>query len=57
MIPIVEPDAEHLVGLIATYREPHTPLVSALLHEARLRVAAFAFDRNFLSTDGKTILT
>jgi hypothetical protein len=57
MIPIVEPDAEHLVGLIATYREPHTPLVSALLHEARLRAAASAFDRNFLSTDGKTILT
>lgn len=33
-IPIVEPDASHLVGLVAAYREPHTPLVSALLHEA-----------------------
>lgn len=34
-IPIVEPEASHLVGLVATYREPFTPLVSALLHEAR----------------------
>lgn len=35
-IPIVEPDASHLVGLVAAHREPHTPLVSALLHQARL---------------------
>ncbi|MGF0539612.1 LysR family transcriptional regulator [Agrobacterium sp. ES01] len=35
MIPIIEPDVEHLVGLVAPHREPHTPLVSALLHEAR----------------------
>lgn len=34
-IPIVQPDARHLVGLVALDREPHTPLVSALLHEAR----------------------
>ncbi len=33
-IPIVEPDARHLVGLVATKREPHTPLVAALLEEA-----------------------
>jgi DNA-binding transcriptional LysR family regulator len=33
-IPIVEPDASHLVGLVAAKREPHTPLVSALLDEA-----------------------
>jgi DNA-binding transcriptional LysR family regulator len=33
-IPIVEPDASHLVGLVATRREPHTPLVAALLDEA-----------------------
>ncbi|CUX34030.1 putative transcriptional regulatory protein, LysR family [Agrobacterium tumefaciens str. CFBP 5621] len=52
IIPITEPDAEHVVGLIATHREPHTPLVSALLHEARQRAAEKAFDRNFLSTDG-----
>ena len=35
IIPIVQPEAQHLVGLVATYREPNTPLVSALLHEAR----------------------
>ena len=34
-IPIVAPEAEHLVGLIAAYREPHTPLLSALLDAAR----------------------
>lgn len=34
-IPITEPDTNHVVGLIATHREPYTPLVSALLHEAR----------------------
>ena len=38
-IPIVEPDASHLVGLVAAHREPHTPLVSALLHQARLLAA------------------
>ncbi|WP_429815084.1 LysR family transcriptional regulator [Ensifer sp. B1-9] len=36
MIPIVDPDARHTVGLVATHREPFTPLVSALLHEARI---------------------
>lgn len=35
MIPIIEPEAAHSVGLVAQYREPFTPLVSALLHEAR----------------------
>lgn len=35
MIPIVEPEATHVVGLVTTHREPFTPLVSALLHEAR----------------------
>jgi DNA-binding transcriptional LysR family regulator len=34
-IPLVEPEATHLVGLVAAHREPFTPLVSALLHEAR----------------------
>ncbi len=33
-IPIVEPDANHIVGLVAAEREPHTPLVAALLEEA-----------------------
>ncbi|MFN7101116.1 MAG: LysR family transcriptional regulator [Pseudorhizobium sp.] len=35
MIPIVEPEASHIVGLVATHREPYTPLVSALLYQAR----------------------
>ncbi|MEO3998010.1 LysR family transcriptional regulator [Mesorhizobium sp. CAU 1732] len=34
-IPIVEPDASHLVGLVAAEREPHTPLVAALLDQAK----------------------
>ncbi len=33
-IPIVEPDASHMVGLVASPRAPQTPLVSALLDEA-----------------------
>jgi DNA-binding transcriptional LysR family regulator len=39
-IPIVEPDASHLVGLVAQPREPHTPLVTALLGEAAGLAAA-----------------
>lgn len=44
-IPIVEPDARHLVGLVAARREPHTPLVAAAIDEAgrlarRLRMEA-----------------
>ncbi|EEW24633.1 LysR family transcriptional regulator [Rhodobacter ferrooxidans] len=34
-IPIVAPEAEHLVGLIAAHREPPTPLLAALLEVAR----------------------
>ena len=41
-IPIVEPDASHVVGLVATPREPHTPLVSALLDEAMALASDFA---------------
>jgi len=33
-IPIVEPEAEHLVGLIAARRDPQTPVLAALLDEA-----------------------
>lgn len=35
LIPIGEPAGDHVIGLVATHREPFTPLVSALLHEAR----------------------
>ncbi len=34
-IPIVEPDASHLVGLVAAYREPHTPIIATLLEQAK----------------------
>jgi DNA-binding transcriptional LysR family regulator len=33
-IPIVEPEAEHLVGLITTKRDPQTPVLQALMDEA-----------------------
>lgn len=42
-IPIVEPEAEHLVGLIAARRDPQTPVIAALLDEAaRLGMVASA---------------
>jgi DNA-binding transcriptional LysR family regulator len=34
-IPIIAPDASHLVGLIAALREPHRPALNALLDQAR----------------------
>jgi DNA-binding transcriptional LysR family regulator len=39
MIPIVEPDAVHSIGLVLPAREPMTPLNAALVAEAR-RIAA-----------------
>jgi DNA-binding transcriptional LysR family regulator len=37
-VPIVEPEAEHLVGLVTARRDPLTPVLAALLAEAeRLR--------------------
>ncbi|MCF3639406.1 LysR family transcriptional regulator [Rhizobium sp. TRM95111] len=36
VVSLVEPEPHHMVGLVATHREPFTPLVSALLHEARI---------------------
>ncbi|QRM53336.1 LysR family transcriptional regulator [Sinorhizobium sp. BG8] len=35
IVSIQDPNPHHTVGLVATHREPFTPLVSALLHEAR----------------------
>ncbi len=35
MIPIKSPDASHVVGLIAPHREPHTPVLAALLQKAQ----------------------
>ncbi len=40
-IPIVEPDASHMVGLVAAPRTPQTPLVSALLDEAMALASDF----------------
>jgi DNA-binding transcriptional LysR family regulator len=40
-IPIVEPEARHVVGLVTPRREPQTPLVAALMAEAR-RFAAMS---------------
>jgi hypothetical protein len=34
-IPIVDPAATHAVGLIVPHREPMTPLIAALVTEAR----------------------
>lgn len=34
-VPIQDGDARHLVGLITAWREPHTPVIAALLDEAR----------------------
>jgi DNA-binding transcriptional LysR family regulator len=36
-IPIVEPEAEHLVGLIAPRRDPQTPVLTALIEAAGRR--------------------
>jgi DNA-binding transcriptional LysR family regulator len=33
-VPIVEPEAEHLVGLVTARRDPQTPVLAALLAEA-----------------------
>ncbi|CAN7319634.1 LysR family transcriptional regulator [Rhizobium sp. LjRoot30] len=35
IVSLIEPEPHHSIGLVATHREPFTPLVSALLHEAR----------------------
>jgi DNA-binding transcriptional LysR family regulator len=35
LIPLSGAEPSHTVGLIAPYREPHTPVLSALLSEAR----------------------
>ncbi len=34
-VPISDGEAKHLVGLIAAWREPHTPVIAALLDEGR----------------------
>ena len=34
-IPIVEPEVTHSIGLVVPHRNPLTPLINALVHEAR----------------------
>jgi DNA-binding transcriptional LysR family regulator len=34
-VPLTEPETSHAVGLVALHREPHTPVLEALLKEAR----------------------
>jgi DNA-binding transcriptional LysR family regulator len=34
-VPMIDPDARHMVGLIAGYRETHTPVLAALLEAGR----------------------
>jgi DNA-binding transcriptional LysR family regulator len=41
-IPIIEPAATHAVGLVVTHREPMTPLIAALVAEARQLAAQLA---------------
>jgi hypothetical protein len=38
-IPIVDPDVSHVIGLVVPQREPMTPLIAALVAEAK-KVAA-----------------
>jgi DNA-binding transcriptional LysR family regulator len=38
-VPIVEPEAEHLVGLVTARRDPLTPVLAALLAEAARRAS------------------
>src|SRR5262249_14038456 len=41
-IPIVEPAATHAIGLVVPHREPMTPLIAALVVEARQLAASLA---------------
>ena len=34
-VPLIQPDASHVVGLVAPHREPFTPVLKALLDRAR----------------------
>jgi hypothetical protein len=34
-VPLIKPDASHVVGLVAPHREPFTPVLAALLDRAK----------------------
>jgi DNA-binding transcriptional LysR family regulator len=48
-IPIIEPAAAHAVGLVVPHREPTTPLITALVTEARQ--LAKTFDQSSAAAD------
>jgi len=51
-IPVGAPAAAHLVGLVAPWREPHTPVLEALLSAARkLGRASQAIDKAYRATE------
>jgi len=52
-IPIVEPSATHAVGLVVPHREPMTPLIAALVAEARALALALAGSPRASATGGK----
>ncbi|MBU3030139.1 LysR family transcriptional regulator [Paracoccus sp. XHP0099] len=39
LVPLEKPETAHAVGLVAPWREPHTPVLNALLAEARRMVS------------------
>lgn len=39
LVPLEQPETTHAVGLVAPWREPHTPVLDALLAEARRMVS------------------
>jgi len=43
-IPIVDPEVEQVIGLVAPEREPMTPLMAALIAEARTLAGALGLD-------------
>src|SRR5262245_23504889 len=51
-IPIVEPSATHAIGLVVPHREPVTPLIAALVSEARQLAAVLT--QSSQPTDGRS---
>lgn len=44
-IPVMEPEVSHVVGMVAVYREPHTPVIDALLTLAKRNSSEIPKDR------------
>jgi hypothetical protein len=54
-IPIIEPTATHAIGLVVPDRDPTTPLIKALIAEARQ--LAILLDKSYPSTELKLRLS